>query len=302
MRTLKVYRHGITMATSGNHQRRGGKRGNVTGWSPGAARRNVAFLRSIDERELDGHGFAITLTVRDCPTNHTTWASFIDAWIKRQRRAGLIRLHWVMEFQSRGVPHLHVAAWYDNDAASQKALTDWVEVTESCRSGWKGQHIRPIDGAVGWFMYLAKHCGRGRAHYQRQQDLLPKKWTKSPRVWGKSGSWPVQEVAEGKLTENQFYRLRRLVRAQRVARARAAVPGPGWSWAKYMPLFDRAMARAMPISPKVLGTVKTALGVRLRHLQQARQMLRCTDPKLSAVRGVSEWITPTEQQELFRAL
>lgn len=301
MRTFKLYRHGITMATSGTHKRRGGKRGNVTGWSPGAARRNVAFLRSIDERELTGHGYAITLTLRDCPLEHLIWLAFLTAWIKRQRRAGMIRLHWVMEFQSRGVPHLHVAIWYDNVEASKKALTDWIAITESCRSTIKGQHIRPIEGAVGWFMYLAKHCGRGQKHYQRQQNLLPAQWEKSPRVWGKSGDWPVEEVAEGKLTSNQFYRLRRLVRYQRVARARAAVPGPGWTWLSET-MATKQFARSMPISPRIYGTVKTQLRTRLRHLQMARRMLSCTDEKLSPVRGISEWITQSEQAELFRAL
>ena len=43
------------------------KRGEVGGWSEGAARRNVRFLYGIEERELHGDGFAVTLTVRDCP-------------------------------------------------------------------------------------------------------------------------------------------------------------------------------------------------------------------------------------------
>lgn len=289
------------MATSGNHQRRGGKRGNVTGWSPGAARRNVAFLRSIDERKLHGHGYAVTLTVRDCPLDHLTWQRMIDRWIKRQHRSGLICLHWVMEFQARGVPHLHVAAWYDNDEASQKALTDWVEITESCGSSMKGQHIRPIEGEVGWFMYLAKHCGRGRNHYQRQQDLLPEKWEKSPRVWGKAGNWPIAEVAEGTITERQFYKLRRLIRYQRVARARAAVPGPGWEWIDGM-LQTKQLARSLPIAPGIYGAAKTSLRHRLKLLKHARSMLKCKDEKLSPVRGVSEWISESEQQDLFRAL
>jgi len=289
------------MATTGSHKRRGGPRGNVTGWSPGAARRNIAFLRSVDERELTGHGYAITLTVKDCPSTIESWSTSLTAWVKRQRRSGLIRLHWVMEYQARGVPHLHVAAWYDTDAASTKALGDWIEITSHLHSGIRGQHIREIDGPIGWFQYMAKHCGRGSKHYQRQQDLLPARWTKSPRVWGKSGNWPIIEPAEGHITESQFYRLRRRVRSLRISQARAAVPGPGWEWINAM-LFSKDQVRSMPIAPKLLGTVKTTLRARLRHLRYVRSMLKNSDPKKSAVMGVSEWITPELQQELLRSI
>lgn len=289
------------MATSGTHQRRGGPRGNVTGWSPGAARRNIAFLRSVDERELTGHGYAITLTVKDCPGTIEDWTTCLDKWIKRQRRSGLIRLHWVMEYQARAVPHLHCAAWYDDAAASIKAITDWVEITQHLRTGPRGQHIREIDGPIGWFQYMAKHCGRGSKHYQRQQGLLPEKWTKSPRVWGKSGDWPTVDPAEGTITDNQFYRLRRRVRSLRVAQARAAVPGPGWDWINGT-LFTKELARSMAIAPQLIGSVKTQLRPRLRHLQYVRAMLKNNDPKKSAVLGVSEWITSDHQQELLRSI
>lgn len=289
------------MATTGTHKRRGGPRGNVTGWSPGAARRNIAFLRSVDERSLAGHGYAITLTVRDCPATIESWSTSLTAWIKRQRRSGLIRLHWVMEYQSRGVPHLHVAAWYDNDAASLKALDDWIEITSHLRSGHRGQYIREIEGPIGWFQYMSKHCGRGSKHYQRQQNLLPAKWTKSPRVWGKSGEWPTVEVAEGQLTDNQFYRLRRLIRSLRVSQARRSVPGPGWSWIEGS-LLTKQLARSMPIAPTLCGSVKTSLRSRLQHLRYVRTMLKNDDPKKAAVIGLSEWITPDVQDELLKVL
>jgi hypothetical protein len=254
----------------------------------------------------------------------------LDAWIKRQRRFGAIRLHWVMEFQRRGVPHLHVAAWYDlvkiptelNPAhghalgslqhsdmqragkaaiiAAAKAVSDWLEVASSCEPGPKGQQVRPIDGPVGWFQYLAKHCGRGRNHYQRQQESHPHAWQGSPRVWGKVGSWSLVQPAYVDLTTSQWYRLRRLVRAQRVARARAAVPGPGWSWSGlWSPLLTRDQLRAAPVGVAGKGR---PLRDHLRNLQHARRMLSCTDRKLSEVRGVSEWMTEAEQLDLLRAI
>ena len=278
-----------------------GKRGNVTGWSPGAARRNTAFLRSVDEHTLSGHGVAVTLTLRKCPEDHAEWARIQKAFIDRQFRAGCVRLHWVMEFQSRGVPHLHIAAWYqDEDIARAKPIADWLDITSHLGSRSGGQHVRDIEGAVGWFQYLAKHCGRGRQHYQRQQSAMPKAWEKSPRVWGKRGEWTIVEPTLGYLTQNEFYRMRRLVRSQRIARARASVPGPGWSW--LYGVLNKPLARDMPISLQKQGNQRTPLKVRLRHLKQARAMLRCEDQNLSSVRGVSEWIPEPQQLELFRAL
>ena len=291
----------------------------------------MAFLRSIEEHRLQGVGLALTLTIRSCPPTPEAWARLIELWVKRQRRGGCSVLHWVMEFQRRGVPHLHVAAWYDPEGlrpatveasrvvkrslhsmhdgveahrrAAVSAVFDWLQVAEEFEPEARGQHAKPIVGPVGWFVYLGKHCGRGRAHYQRQQKAMPKPWASAPRAWGKSGSWPLQAPQELVIGSREFHRLRRLVRRQRVARARAAVPGPGWAWhALYAPIFSREQTRGLPITPKIVGDAGSPLRTRLRHLQQARRMLKCPLASLSAVRGVSEWIDPRGQIDLLRAL
>ncbi|WP_184700485.1 hypothetical protein [Phycisphaera mikurensis] len=183
-------------------------------------------------------------------------------------------------------------------------LCDWLDVSKAFRSGSGGQQARPILGAVGWFRYLAKHCGRGRSHYQRQQAAMPKAWESAPRAWGKSGPWPLQDGQALTLGSRQFYRLRRLIRAQRVARARSVVPGPGWSWReRWAPLYGRQDLRDLPLTPKVIGAgASTSLRTRLRHLQGARRMLACPQRRLSAVRGISEWIPEAGQDDLLRAI
>lgn len=277
------------MGTSGTHKRRGGPRGNVTGWSPGAARRNLAFLMSVETSKLIGHGYAVTLTVRDCPATKADWVKAQHAWIQAQRRAGMLRLHWVMEYQRRGTPHLHVAVWYADTIDPTKPLHDWVRITKHLGTGVKGQHVRPIEGPVGWFQYLGKHCGRGASHYQRRQQTLPEQWTSSPRVWGHVGDWFLNDPAEGTLTDPQFFRLRRWQRSYQAAKARAAVPGPGWSWLSST-LFTKRLARSLPINPRGHADGSTSLGHRLRHLVYVRSRLKCNDPKLSNVRGVNDWI------------
>lgn len=329
LRTAQFYRHGLVLGTSGNHQRSGGKRGKVSGWSPGAVRRNVAFLRSVDERGLTGVGLALTLTLRHCPLTAGEWKLALAAWLERQRKGGMFRLHWVMEFQRRGVPHLHVAVWYDADRlpsadvalvassstygdllaagaeyvqAASAALSGWLAVAKPFGAGVKGQQARPLDGPVGWFRYMAKHCGRGRQHYQRQRESLPEGWASCPRVWGHRGSWPIEEPVRGDLTRRQWFALRRWIRSVVVSRARAAVPGPGWTWADSMGLLDRSQLRGMAVAPGILGAARTSLRVRLRHLVYSRRMLKCNDRKLSEVRGVSEWVEPSVQDSLLRAL
>lgn len=319
------------MSTLSHHPRKPGQRGNVTGWSPGAARRNVAFLRSVVEDDLSGAGLAMTLTLGTLPPAHTDWTKLLNHWTIRQRRAGCVRLHWVMEWQRRGVPHLHVAAWYDPtqtrlvDMSTERALSeslhqdllsddhaahrraalnaaaDWLELAAAFGPRPKGQQIRPIVGASGWFRYLGKHCGRGSDHYQRQQSAMPKAWDRSPRVWGKSGTWPTREPRELLLSLEGFHRLRRLVRRQRVAQARKGLPANGWPKRHPRPTRSegtkRHNARLRPLS-----TGGPPARVRLRQLVAARQMLQCPLRPLSTVRGVSEWIAPDAQADLIRAM
>lgn len=310
------------MATVSDHQRRGGKRGKASGWSPGAARRNVAFLRSVDETQLTGHGLACTLTLRTCPPSPEEWSRRLRAWIERQSRRSLIRIHWVMEMQRRCVPHLHAAVWFgDHDqriatpkraaavAAASASLhrsmpmddaqmvthaamlvADWCEVFADFEPGPRGQQVRPIEGPIGWFVYMSKHCGRTGKHYQRQRESLPEAWESSPRVWGHRGDFTIVEPARVDLSSSQFYRFRRLVKRWRVSQARRGFES-GWP-ADQLPGFRR-MTRE-------LG--KPTIRQQLRHLQFCRSMLRCTDRKLSEVRGVSEWIEEDVTQLLMRAL
>lgn len=65
---VTVYRHGARAGVApmrNSHNR--GVRGAVTGWSAGATRRNTQFLYSVREDQLTGVGFAVTLTVKECP-------------------------------------------------------------------------------------------------------------------------------------------------------------------------------------------------------------------------------------------
>lgn len=262
MPVLKSYRHGLTGGIppmKNDHQR--AKRGAVEGWSEGATRRNTAFLRSIREDRLTGAGLAFTLTLRDCPPTADDWHRIRRAWEMRMIRAGALRIHWVTEWQRRGVPHLHGAIWWPDAYHMARIVDAWVAVAAEYGARIPGQHVRVIDGPVGWFQYLSKHASRGVKHYQRSAENLPEGWQKrTGRVWGKSGDWPLMGPVVYRLDNAGFWAFRRLVRGWRVADARAS--GDAY------------------------------------RLATARSMLTCHDPATSAVRGVSEWV-PGDVQDLM---
>lgn len=264
-----VYRHGGKggVAPARNDHLRA-IRGGVEGWSEGAVRRNTQFLMAIREDQLTGVGVALTLTLRDCPPTAAHWHGLRRAWIERMRRAGMTRLHWVTEWQRRGVPHLHGAVWFPDADRTAEAINAWVEVARAHGAGQRGQHGRPIDGVVGWFQYLAKHAARGVKHYQRSAENVPEGWQrKTGRVWGHVGDWPVAAPRSYALQDHTndgdggWFRLRRLARAWRIADARAG--GNAW------------------------------------RIRSARTMLRDPDPNLSRLRGFSEWLPEATQDRML---
>lgn len=260
MRTLKVYRHGVTMGTppqKNDHVR--STRGVVTGWSESATRRNTAFLRSADERHLpftdDGmplSAWAFTLTVKSCPPSSDEWHAVRRHFMKRLDRLGLYRSHWVIEWQKRGVPHLHGAFWFPAGFRPSQVIDHWLDLTAPYGALRYGQFVTPVHDSIGWFKYLSKHASRGVKHYQRSPENIPEAWKKTGRVWGYTGDWPTIQPIQIRLDDSGFFKLRRLFRAWRIADARASR--------------DRF------------------------RIRQAKGMLSSPDRALSSVRGVSEWV------------
>lgn len=235
------------------------RRGNVGGWSTGSTRRNIAFLRSVVPDTLictpDGellHGYAFTLTLRDCPTTSDDWHKLRKAFLYRLRRSGMHRLHWVTEWQRRGVPHLHGCVWSTDINYDRAILSHWLNISLPYGAGPQGQHVNRINDAIGWFKYLAKHAARGVQHYQRSAENIPAGWRKTGRVWGHWGDWDTRDALKLHVEDSTYYRLRRLVRSWRKADARDS-------------------------------------GDRFR-IRSARKMLSCPDRLQSEIRGISEWV------------
>ena len=201
------------------------KRGAVVGWSAGAVRRHTAWLRSVDTTQLDGIGAAVTLTMLECPPTSDDWTTAREGPPAASEARWALRWHWVVEWQRRGVPHLHLAVYAAEppasntgarfpprlvrcvspitDTASAAALGWWVvgqwrEVAWEYQVGLNAQYVTPITGPVGWLKYLSKHAARGVRHYQRQGK--PAGWDKTGRLWGHGGDWPAVEPLRLHLT------------------------------------------------------------------------------------------------------
>lgn len=256
MPAVRAYANGLTMHMGGTGSHTRTKRGVIVGWSPAAVRRHTRWLYAVDAPSLTSYGWALTLTVRDCPPTSEAWTAVRRAWVMRVARMGAVRWHWVVEWQARGVPHMHCAVYLADGSAVAGAelVRAWVDVCKDFGAAPGSQVAKRIDGATGWLQYLSKHAARGVKHYQRQGK--PEGWEKTGRLWGYGGEWPILEPLEVPVSNAEFYRFRRLVRSWRVANARAAGASDG-AW---------------------------------ERLTYARRMLKTSDPALSRYRGVSEWI------------
>lgn len=271
MPVITVYQHGQSSGTPpmrNDHVR--AKRDDVMGWSDKTARSNTRFLQSVVLDSLTGHGFAFTLTLRDCPPEHSDWHRIVKAFIKRLQRMGLIRLHWVTEWQRRGVPHLHGIVYFPESADRQgiplhaQIIYHWCQVAQIYVCAPWAQHINPISNSLGWLQYLAKHASRGAKHYQRSSESIPPGWKKTGRMWGKWGDWDIADPSRFYVSRQANWSYRRLVRSYRKSVSRD--DGNGFA------------------------------------IKASRRMLKCNLRTLSEVRGTSGWVPEAVTMQLLRYL
>lgn len=293
MPVITLYRHGAVMGTRpsiNNHVR--ALRGLCEGWTNSATRSNRNFLYSVDESKLSGFGFALSLTIKYCPPDSASWRSIRFAFVKRLRRLGMVRMHWLTEWQRRGVPHLHAAVWFSEAPSDliNKIRSHWIAVADRYSPYQRAQYVVPISDSVGWFKYLSKHAVRGLNHYQRSAANIPAGWKgKTGRMWGKLGEWTVQDSIKQELYPLEFYRLRRIFRAWRKSDARQEMKKQV-SKIRFITLSELPLLKSHPDMLDALIRERMREQNVFRRITSARQMLRCSDRSLSSVRGCAEWV------------
>jgi hypothetical protein len=242
-------------------------RGETCGWTKSASRSNTRFLYSVDSDKLTGYGYAFTFTVKDLPPTPGDWEKLRQKMVHRLRRMGFTRLHWLTEWQRRGVPHLHGCVYFEEPLTTEQfhdLPRHWVESAKEFNPSIQAQNVKEITSAIGWLEYLSKHAARGVYHYQRNGK--PKSWNKTGRMWGKSGKWETR-MTETDISMVEFHKLRRLCRNWRVADSR---------------------------KPKMLEVIGFH-GLKMpwvngKRVRSARTCLQHRDRNLCTVLGVSEWI------------
>lgn len=254
MPSVKLYPNGLSGGSAGMNHGKAGIRGDVGGWSAASSRRNVEFLRSVRTDNLTGEGYSFTLTVRDCPATPKHWADWAKLYFKRLERAGALRIHWVIEWQRRGCPHLHGSVYFL--AATPQRTVKNVIIDGWCYenpfdAGPQSQDMKPIYDAVGWAQYVAKHAARGVRHYQRSPENIPAGWRgRTGRMWGNRGVWPCDEPVKltlgGREGDGGWFAFRRLVRSYAVSVTRRRSDWPGVA-------YSRTMLKA---STRTLGEVR----------------------------------------------
>jgi len=225
MPKITIMPDGCKAAKAAGMNRKPLKRDKATGWSTGSARRNADFLMSIDAFALGrGTSLSVSLTLgRELAITPQVFTAMRKSFFMRLRRMGLVRLHWLTEFQRDGTPHLHMMVYFP-------PTDDWLSLCERVRNHWlsvavatgaerAGQHVVPVSHLKGWKIYLAKHGARGVNHYQRK---MPAGWEEPGRMWGYLGEWPTRRL-ELETDDETFFRFRRFVRSWRVSQARRAV-------------------------------------------------------------------------------
>ena len=233
MAVVAFYRGGLTGGIAGINPG-GSERGRIQGWSPGIVRRFERFHMSIDwskvERESGGL-LAFTLTVRDLPSADD-WKANLLRFVKRLQYHLHVRCFlWLVEWQKRGVPHIHGLVVMVGHAQIDRLrlFTDlpgaWLDIWPEARRG--AQHCQLVDDRLGWEEYMSSHMMRSIRHYQRKG--MPDGWSATGRMWGKRGAWDVQEPIKRTMSDQDFVLLGRRVRRYQVAKLRVrlqAVRGP----------------------------------------------------------------------------
>ena len=267
------------------------KRGKVKGWSVATTRRLVRWFFSVDGDRVDGRGFALSLTVRDCPATPADWARVRRAFLERLRRLGFLRVQWLTEFQERGVPHMHMAVYFPGELALTTAdlVAAWVEVAAEFGSRAGGQSVQEITGLVGWLQYQAKHSVRGVKHYQRA--AVPESWREGTgRLWGALGAWPVREESI-EVSTATFHRFRRLMRGWLVGGARVELA------AATVALGTLTKSASTSSRTRAEKRARAAL----RRVRFLGGMLKCTHRELSPVRAVGEFCPEDVTRQLLAA-
>ena len=264
-------------STSGNPNPMGNKnpskRKDTIGWNYQVSARLRKWLYSIPINSLSGHGYAFTLTVKNCPTTSDDWATIRNNFIKRMFRQNCLRLQWLTEWQQRGVPHLHGIAYFEDEIRTDYIKNTWSSLAVKYGSQPWAQDCKPVHDVTGWLNYLSKHASRSATHYQRSSDNIPEGWKKTGRMWGYRGDWDLRQPMKFEIDQEGFYRYRRIAKSIYKSNVRHR--------------FNAALAALSAASTSDQITKLKSLH---REYSISKKVLQTNSKDMGRMMGTSDWI------------
>jgi hypothetical protein len=198
--------------------------------------------------ERGGSWLFVTVTYRDDPGPLGVKRDLDTLGKRMRRRFGSLLGVWKMEFQRRGVVHLHFLVWVPFTGAQALAearrwfWVSWEGVT-GARQRVDVDYLRVPGTRAG--AYFAGYSTRGSKEYQHE---VPAAWEWVGRWWGRWGPGPSWEFVP--LTRGEFYVARRVLvrhrrsRSRRRIRARSSLCGL-WSSGRTPGSLQRSMLRVV---------------------------------------------------------
>ena len=219
--TVRIYREDVKIwrepiPKAGKPSQRGGIRGKVVQFTKATARRLRWFVRNCPELNAVGvTAFAHCTYPADFPTDGRTVKLHLERLRHRLTRLGIGGV-WVLEFQQRGAPHLHMILTRNMDKEVFSRM--WFEVVGSNdpKHLAAGTRIEPMEEPHGAARYVAGYCSK------LDQKTVPEGFESVGRFWGHWGGINAKPVAVVESTVGTVARivrtLRRAVNSDRSAR------------------------------------------------------------------------------------
>lgn len=200
---------------------RGGLRGDVVQFSKATARRLRWFVRNCPQLNAVGvTAFAHCTYPAEFPTDGRTVKLHLERLRHRLSRRGIGGV-WVLEFQARGAPHLHMILTGSVDKLEFSRM--WFEVVGSGdpKHLAAGTRIEPMEEPHGAARYVAGYCSK------LDQKTVPEGFEGVGRFWGHWGGIQALPVAMVESTTGKIASmvrtLRRAANSERSAAHREAI-------------------------------------------------------------------------------
>lgn len=222
--SVVVCPNGIILKTHGQPQKKaaGGLRGDILGWSPASRRR---YREAIVRLPMQALYYEVTTL-----TYPGSWSPDWRRWKRDLHRLELglsrdwsdlyIGLMWVLEVQKRGAPHYHAflqcrqplgplfPKWLSREWFRIVGSGDRRHLAAGTRSERLDTHRK--GGIRQAALYLAKYTGK--SEQKELRDPRTGKLVPIGRMWGKTHTLLLYELATYRITERQRVVLSRAIR------------------------------------------------------------------------------------------